>query len=63
VSSGGRCGIAGRGGAGSGREKWQAVPKDGAYPRYLAANADEMEPGTFKDRVLIHADPTCSSKA
>ncbi len=29
----------------------------GLYPRYLAANCDEMEPGTFKDRILIHTDP------
>ena len=27
------------------------------FPRYIICNADEMEPGTFKDRVLIHADP------
>ena len=27
------------------------------FPRYVVTNADEMEPGTFKDRVLIHADP------
>ena len=31
----------------------------GAFPRYLAANADEMEPGTFKDRMLLHVDPHC----
>lgn len=51
-------GLRGRGGAGfpAGR-KWASVPEDGAYPRYLAANADEMEPGTFKDRFLIHVDP------
>ncbi len=50
--------LRGRGGAGfPAGKKWLAVPEDGAYPRYLAANADEMEPGTFKDRVLIHADP------
>jgi NADH-quinone oxidoreductase subunit F len=53
-------GLRGRGGAGfpTGR-KWSAVPDDAAFPRYLAANADEMEPGTFKDRVLIHTDPHC----
>lgn len=51
-------GLRGRGGAGfPAARKWQGVPEDGAFPRYLAANADEMEPGTFKDRVLIHADP------
>ncbi len=53
-------GLRGRGGAGfpSGK-KWSAVPEHGAYPRYLAANADEMEPGTFKDRMLLHVDPHC----
>lgn len=51
-------GLQGRGGAGfpAGR-KWMGVAPDAPYPRYLVANADEMEPGTFKDRVLIHADP------
>jgi NADH-quinone oxidoreductase subunit F len=51
-------GLRGRGGAGfPAAKKWQAVPSDGAFPRYLAANCDEMEPGTFKDRMLIHVDP------
>jgi NADH-quinone oxidoreductase subunit F len=51
-------GLRGRGGAGfPAGKKWAAVPDNAAFPRYLAANADEMEPGTFKDRVLIHADP------
>ncbi len=51
-------GLRGRGGAGfPAAKKWQAVPADGAFPRYLAANCDEMEPGTFKDRMLIHVDP------
>lgn len=51
-------GLQGRGGAGfpAGR-KWMGVAQDAPHPRYLVANADEMEPGTFKDRVLIHADP------
>jgi NADH-quinone oxidoreductase subunit F len=50
--------LRGRGGAGfPAGKKWLAVPAHAAFPRYLAANADEMEPGTFKDRVLIHADP------
>jgi NADH-quinone oxidoreductase subunit F len=50
--------LLGRGGAGfpAGR-KWLAVAEDAPHPRYLVCNADEMEPGTFKDRVLIHADP------
>ncbi len=54
----GEAGLRGRGGAGfPAAKKWLAVPADGAFPRYLAVNADEMEPGTFKDRMLIHADP------
>jgi NADH-quinone oxidoreductase subunit F len=54
----GDAGLRGRGGAGfPAAKKWLAVPADGAFPRYLAVNADEMEPGTFKDRMLIHADP------
>ncbi|HSR34867.1 MAG TPA: NADH-quinone oxidoreductase subunit NuoF [Anaerolineae bacterium] len=50
-------GLRGRGGAGfpAGR-KWMFLPK-GAYPRYLVCNADEGEPGTFKDRVLMEHDP------
>jgi NADH-quinone oxidoreductase subunit F len=51
-------GLRGRGGAGfPAAKKWQSVPADGAFPRYLVVNSDEMEPGTFKDRMLIHADP------
>jgi NADH-quinone oxidoreductase subunit F len=51
-------GLRGRGGAGfpTGR-KWEGVPVDGPFPRYILANSDEMEPGTFKDRVLINVDP------
>lgn len=37
--------------------KMMTVAEDAPFPRYLVCNADEMEPGTFKDRVLIHADP------
>lgn len=51
-------GLRGRGGAGfPAAKKWESVPADGAFPRFLVANSDEMEPGTFKDRVLIHAEP------
>ena len=51
-------GLRGRGGAGfPAAKKWLAVPADGAFPRYLVVNSDEMEPGTFKDRMLTHADP------
>ncbi|MGQ9598443.1 MAG: NADH-quinone oxidoreductase subunit NuoF [Anaerolineae bacterium] len=50
-------GLRGRGGAGfpTGR-KWMFLPKE-VYPRYLICNADEGEPGTFKDRVLMEHDP------
>ena len=50
--------LRGRGGAGfpTGM-KWGFVPKDAPHPRYLVANADEMEPGTFKDRLLLECDP------
>jgi NADH-quinone oxidoreductase subunit F len=51
-------GLTGRGGAGfpTGR-KWEAVRTQPGTPHYLVANADESEPGTFKDRVLIETDP------
>ena len=50
--------LLGRGGAAfpAGR-KVMTVADDAPFPRYVVCNADEMEPGTFKDRVLIHADP------
>jgi NADH-quinone oxidoreductase subunit F len=37
--------------------KLMSVADDADFPRYIVCNADEMEPGTFKDRVFIHADP------
>jgi NADH-quinone oxidoreductase subunit F len=37
--------------------KLKSVADDAPFPRYIVCNADEMEPGTFKDRVLIHANP------
>jgi NADH-quinone oxidoreductase subunit F len=51
-------GLLGRGGAGfpTGK-KWEAVADNAPYPRYIITNIDEMEPGTFKDRILAHADP------
>ena len=51
-------GLVGRGGAAfpTGR-KWEAVARQPARPHYLVCNADESEPGTFKDRVLIEGDP------
>jgi NADH-quinone oxidoreductase subunit F len=50
-------GLRGRGGAGfPAGMKWGFLPK-GVYPRYLVCNADESEPGTFKDRMLMEYDP------
>ena len=51
-------GLVGRGGAAfpTGR-KWAAVAQQPAQPHYLVCNADESEPGTFKDRVLMESDP------
>jgi len=37
--------------------KWEAVARQTAKPHYLVCNADESEPGTFKDRVLMEQDP------
>ena len=50
--------LMGRGGAAfpTGR-KWDAVAKQAVRPHYLICNADESEPGTFKDRVLMEGDP------
>ena len=50
--------LIGRGGAAfpTGR-KWAAVAAQPAQPHYLVCNADESEPGTFKDRVLMEGDP------
>lgn len=52
--------LKGRGGAGfSAGLKWSFVPRGegSATPKYLICNADEMEPGTFKDRWLMECDP------
>ncbi|MFB3854967.1 MAG: NADH-quinone oxidoreductase subunit NuoF [Vicinamibacterales bacterium] len=51
-------GLRGRGGAGfpTGM-KWQFVPKDSPKPKYLCCNADESEPGTFKDHLLMERNP------
>ncbi len=51
-------GLRGRGGAGfpTGM-KWSFVPRGGAKPVYLVINADEGEPGTFKDRLCLSRDP------
>ncbi len=51
-------GLRGRGGAGFPTGvKWGFLPKSRDKPRYLCVNADESEPGTFKDRLLIERDP------
>jgi NADH-quinone oxidoreductase subunit F len=51
-------GLRGLGGAGfpTGR-KWIFLRNDAPFPRYVIVNTDEMEPGTFKDRVLVYANP------
>jgi NADH-quinone oxidoreductase subunit F len=53
-----KSGLRGRGGAGFPTGlKWGFVPKDSPKPKFLLCNADEGEPGTFKDRWLIERDP------
>src|SRR5512147_780103 len=52
--------LLGRGGAGfPAGVKWSLVPMNGdsSKPKYLVCNADEMEPGTFKDRFLLEGNP------
>ena len=52
--------LRGRGGAGFPTgQKWSFVPmgEDAPRPKYLVVNADEMEPGTFKDRLLLEGAP------
>ncbi len=53
-----RANLRGLGGAGfpTGR-KWSFIPKNSAKPVYLVVNADEGEPGTFKDRYILERDP------
>ena len=51
-------GLRGRGGAGfSTGLKWSFIPKDPTIKKYLCCNADEGEPGTFKDRGIMDWDP------
>jgi NADH-quinone oxidoreductase subunit F len=53
-----KSGLRGRGGAGFPcGVKWSLVDRRSGKPVYLIANADESEPGTFKDRYIIHQDP------
>lgn len=50
--------LRGRGGAGFPvGMKWSFVPRTGVKPRYIVVNADESEPGTCKDRVIMQYDP------
>ena len=50
-------GLRGRGGAGFPTGvKWGFIPKD-LYPKYVVVNADESEPGTFKDREIMESNP------
>lgn len=53
-----KSGLRGRGGAGfvTGA-KWGFIPQDPSLSKYLVCNADESEPGTFKDRLIIEKDP------
>lgn len=51
-------GVRGRGGAGfPAGMKWKFLDRKSGKPIYLICNADESEPGTFKDRQIIHKDP------
>src|SRR5215468_7105131 len=51
-------GLRGRGGAGfSAGVKWTFLPKNHPGPIYLCVNADESEPGTFNNRILMEQDP------
>jgi NADH-quinone oxidoreductase subunit F len=53
-----KSGLRGRGGAGfPAGMKWGFIPKGKDKPKYLVCNADESEPGTFKDRLLMEHDP------
>lgn len=53
-----KSGLRGRGGAGFPTGvKWTFIPKDNTKPVYLICNCDESEPGTFKDRYIVHQDP------
>jgi NADP-reducing hydrogenase subunit HndC len=54
----GKAGLKGRGGAGfpTGM-KWRFVSQVDNYPKYVICNADESEPGTFKDRLILEGDP------
>ncbi len=51
-------GLVGRGGAAFPTGiKWEGAAKATGQPKYIVCNADESEPGTFKDRILMEEDP------
>ncbi len=51
-------GLRGKGGGGAATgNKWELIPKEHEKPTYLVVNADESEPGTFKDRQIMEYDP------
>ena len=53
-----KSGLRGRGGAGFPTGlKWSFIPPKNTKPVYLICNGDESEPGTFKDRYIVHQDP------
>jgi len=53
-----KAGLRGRGGAGfPAGLKWKFLDRKSGKPIYLICNADESEPGTFKDRQILHKDP------
>ncbi len=53
-----KSGLKGRGGAGFPTGlKWKFVAREKATPKYVVCNADESEPGTFKDRLILEGDP------
>lgn len=53
-----KSGLKGRGGAGFPvGKKWSFIPKEATKPKYLVINADEGEPGTYKDRPIMECDP------
>jgi NADP-reducing hydrogenase subunit HndC len=53
-----KSGLKGRGGAGFPTGlKWKFVARDKGTPKYVICNADESEPGTFKDRLILEGDP------
>ena len=53
-----KSGLRGKGGGGAPTgAKWKLIPTNGDKPTYLIVNADESEPGTFKDRQILEFDP------